>query len=190
MKKISTPALLFAALLLAAAAPPALAQTKAPAPVRYQDAMGANPNADADIKLVREYVNTLVGGNTGKAKMLLADNYKGYGPSAVDSSTSEKVVSSWEQNYKIESNRKIGFVAETFRVKSGALKGNWVALWGNYSFTQNGKNATFPFQYTARVTNGKIDVDRIYYDRLFVLQTLGYSLIPPAAAAAAAPAAK
>ena len=64
-------------------------------------------------------------------------------------------------------------------MKTGDLKGNWVSLWGDYSFTQNGKDLKFPFQYTARVTKGKIDIDRIYYDRLYILQTLGYKVTPP-----------
>jgi hypothetical protein len=187
MKKILASLLCSAALLLTAAELPAQAQTKAPAPRHDKNSGAANPNAEANIQLVREYVNTLVAGNPAKARMLVASNYKGYGPSAVDSSTIETVVSMWEQNYKTESNRKLSILAaQAFRIESGNLKGNWVALWGNYSFIQNGKNASFPVQYTAHVTDGKIDRDIIYYDRLFVLQTLGYKLTPPAAATATA----
>lgn len=184
MKKALTTTLFLASLLLTVATSSVQAQTKPASQPRYKDTMEANPNADADIKVVSEYVNTLVGGNVDKAKMLLASNYKGHGPSTIDSTTTEQLVSQWKQNYEVQSNRKFPYVAETFRVKSGSLKGTWVSLWGNYSFTQNGKNVTFPVQYTARVTNGKIDRDHIYYDRLHVLQTLGYKLTPPAAASA------
>lgn len=186
MKKFSTPTRCFAVLSLLGAATSAHAQTKAAAPLRYKDAVETNPTADADIQVVTEYVNTLVGGNAEKAKTRLAGNYKGYGPSAVDSTTTEQLLRRWQQNYATQINRKFTFVAATFRVKSGSLKGNWVSLWGNYAFTQNGKNATFPVHYTAHVTNGKIDVDRIYYDNLYVSQALGYKLVPPAAGAAAA----
>jgi hypothetical protein len=184
MKKTVTSTMLFAALLLTVATNSVQAQTKPATPARYKDTVEENLSADADIKIVTEYVNTLVGGNADKAKMLLASNYKGYGPSAADSSTAEKVVSDWKQNYKVQSNQKFDFVKATFRVKSGNFKGNWVSLWGNYSFTQNGKNVTFPVHYNAHVTNGKIDRDYIYYDRLSVYQTLGYKLAPPAAAVA------
>jgi len=64
-------------------------------------------------------------------------------------------------------------------VLSGNLKGEWVSVWGTYSFAQDGKNLSFPFQYTARVTDGKIDTDRVYYDRLYIFQTLGYKVTPP-----------
>ena len=76
-------------------------------------------------------------------------------------------------------NRKVSFVTQTFKVLLGDLKGSWVSLWGNYSFTQGGKNVSFPFQYTARVSSGKIDTDRIYYDRMFIMQTLGFKVTPP-----------
>lgn len=97
----------------------------------------------------------------------MADNYKGYGQVPADSATGEQTISAWQQNYKTQSNRKVGFVTQTFRVKSGDLKGNWVSVWGDYSFTEKGKDITFPFQYTARVTNRKIATDRIYYDKLY-----------------------
>jgi hypothetical protein len=183
MNNISTLTRCLAVFSLLGAATSAQAQTKAATPPRYKDAVEANPTADADIRVVTEYVNTLVGGNAEKAKTLLASTYKGYGPSVVDSTTTEQLLRQWQRNYATQTNRKFTFVAATFRVKSGSLKGNWVSLWGNYAFTQNGKNATFPVHYTAHVTNGKIDVDRIYYDNLYVSQALGYKLVPPAAAA-------
>ena len=145
----------------------------------YKDMVGDNPNAEADIKVVSDFVNSLVSGDTVKAKAILADTYMGYGPSPDDSSNSEQEIIAWQQNYKTQSNRKISFVTETFSVKSGDLKGDWVALWGDYSFTQDGKDIKFPLQYTARVNNGKIETDRVYYDRLYIVQKLGFKVTPP-----------
>ena len=171
------------AFLLTVITTTAQAQSKTTAQPRYKDVVGDNPSAEADMKVVSDWVRSLTAGLTAgdldKAKMLMADNYKGYGPSPNDSSTTEQTISAWQQNYKTTSNRKVSFVTQTFRVKTGDLKGNWVSLWGDYSFTQNGKDVKFPFQYTARVTNGKIDTDRIYYDRMYMLQTLGYKVTPP-----------
>jgi ketosteroid isomerase-like protein len=124
-------------------------------------------------------VNALVSGNPEKAKTLMADNYKGYGPAPTDSATGEQTISEWQKNQKTQSNRTVGFMTQTFRVKSGDLKGSWVSFWGDYSFTENGKDIKFPFQFAARVTNGKTDTDRIYYDRLYILQTLEYKVAPP-----------
>jgi ketosteroid isomerase-like protein len=146
----------------------------------YKDMVGENTNAEADMKVVSDFVNALTSGDLVKAKSLLADDYKGYGPAPTDTSTVEKTIINWQENYKTQSDRKIGFVTQTFRVLQGDLKGDWVSLWGDYTFTENGKTITFPLQYTARVTNGKIDTDRVYYDRLYILQSLGYTLTPPA----------
>jgi hypothetical protein len=179
MKKKIKLNLIFAVLLLAVLATTTQAQSTPTSNPRYQDVVVENPNAEADMKVVSDYVNSLVSGDIVKAKTLMATGYKGYGPSVADSATSEQTISGWQQNYKTQLNRKVGFVTQTFRVKSGDLQGDWVSLWGDYSFTENGKDVKFPFQYTARVTKGKIDTDRIYYDRLYILQTLGYKVTPP-----------
>jgi ketosteroid isomerase-like protein len=155
------------------------AQTALSSQSSYKDMVVENPNADADIKLVGDFLNYLVSGDLDKAKSLLAENFKGYGPSPTDSTTIEQTIRSWKENCEVQSNRKIGFMPTTFRVLSGDQKGDWVALWGNYSFTQDGKNISFPFQYTTRVSDGKINLDLIYYDEMYILQTLGYKVTPP-----------
>jgi len=151
------------------------AQSTTDSKMSYKEMGSENPDAQADIQIVGDFVNELTLGNLDKAKALLAYSYKGYGPSPIDSTNTELTISSWEKNYKLQSNRKVNFVEETFRVKSGDLIGDWVSLWGDYSFTQNGKEIKFPFQYTAHVTNGKIDTDRIYYDKSYIEKAIGYS---------------
>ena len=155
------------------------AQTTPAKQPRYKDVVADNPNAEADMKVVGDFLNALTNADLDKAKSLLAEKYKGYGPSLLDSSTAEQTLTGWKENYKMQMNRKVSFVTQTFKVLLGDLKGSWVSLWGNYSFTQGGKNVSFPFQYTARVSSGKIDTDRIYYDRMFIMQTLGFKVTPP-----------
>jgi ketosteroid isomerase-like protein len=179
MKKSIKVSLLIGTLLLIVLSTRAQAQSVSTPQTRYKDRTTENPNADADIKVVTDFLNSLTSGDLEKAKSLLTEKFKGYGPSPADSSTAEETISSWKENYLTQSNRKVGFVTATFQVLSGNLKGEWVSVWGNYSFTQDGKNLSFPFQYTARVTDGKIDTDIVYYDRLYILQTLGYKVTPP-----------
>lgn len=179
MQKTIKLTLLLVVFVLTALTSTAQAQSTPSSQPRYKDVVGENPNAEADIKVVSDFVNSLVAGNVGVAKTLMTDNYKGYGPSATDSATGEQTITGWQENYKTQSNRKVDFVAETFDVKSGNLQGHWVSVWGDYSFAENGKDVKFPFQYTAHVTKGKIDTDRIYYDRLYIMQTLGYKVTPP-----------
>jgi len=179
MKKTFKVSLLFALLLFTVFTMRTQAQSTAASQPGYKDLVVENPNADADIKIVGDFLNSLVSGDLDKAKSLLSENFKGYGPSPKDSTTTEQTISSWKERCEVQSNRKVGFMPTTFRVLSGDQKGDWVALWGNYSFTQDGKDISFPFQYTAKVSNGKIDLDLIYYDNMYILQTLGYQVTPP-----------
>lgn len=146
----------------------------------YSTYVVENPNADADIKVVSDFVNATVSGDLDKARSLLAAGFIGHGPAPTDSSTAEGVIDGWKENYKRQSDRKVGFVNTTFKVLSGGQEGEWVSVWGTYNFTESGKNINLPFQYTAHVKGGKIDNDIIYYDRLYIMQTLGYTITPPA----------
>jgi hypothetical protein len=186
MNKIIASTLFFAAMTVSAANLTAQAQAKPAAQARYTDMVGDNPTTEADIQTVTDYLNFLVAGNTDKARLLLADTYRGYGPAATDSATREQVMTVWQQRYKGQLNRKLRLEGQTaFRVKSGRLLGNWVATWGVYTYTQGGKTLQAPFQLTAHVTKEKIDLDRIYFDNLSLAQALGYKLMPPAPAATA-----
>jgi ketosteroid isomerase-like protein len=67
-------------------------------------------------------------------------------------------------------------VSQTFRVIDGDLKGDWVSVWGTYTFTENGIEMNSPYQLTAMVANGKIVRSSIYYDRLAIREAMGYGL--------------
>ncbi|MBP6235404.1 MAG: nuclear transport factor 2 family protein [Saprospiraceae bacterium] len=145
----------------------------------YKDVVVQNPNADADMKVVGDYVRSLVSGDLDKAKSLMDPNYIGRGPSRIDSANVEKTLTNWQANYKTQTDRKVTFVTQTHKVLSGIYKGEWVSLWGNYTFTQTGKTITFPFQLTAGVADGKIKSSIIYFDNLYVATQLGFKLTPP-----------
>ena len=177
MKKAKTVSLLLAGILLSGALVATRAQNAQQ--VRYGELVVDNPNAEADMAVVGAYVNALIGGDLEKAKALLAPGFRGYGPSPADSVTAESVMAEWRENYKTHSDRKVSFVTQTFRVTAGNLQGDWVSMWGDYVFTISGKTISLPYQMTARVKNGKIDTERIYYDRMYIMQQLGYTLTPP-----------
>jgi ketosteroid isomerase-like protein len=131
------------------------------------------------MKVVSDFVNALVSGDQDKAKSLVAPTYIGRGPSRLDSANINKELTSWKANYKTQSDRKVVFVTQTFKVLSGNLKGSLVSLWGDYTFTQAGKTITFPFLYTASVTDGKVTSARIYYDNIAIVTQLGFKVTPP-----------
>ncbi len=180
MKRTITRSLLFGACVLFGFVATAQTKSASTAKTSYKNNVGENPNADADIKIVSDFLHSLVSGDMVKAKSLMATTYKGYGPSSVDSLTGEQTVSTWQQIHKTRANEKIqGLRHATFRVKTGVTKGDWVSMWGDYSFTQMEKNITMPFQFTAHVVNGKIDYSKIYYDNMQVARLLGYKMTPP-----------
>ncbi|WP_426670646.1 nuclear transport factor 2 family protein [Mucilaginibacter sp. McL0603] len=180
MKKNLQSCFLLAAALLLFSVTKIQAQTAAPTVMHQKDMIGDNPTADADIKTVSDFTNALVSGDIDKAKSFLTDKCINYGPGPADSANVAQFVAHWQENYKMQSNRKVNFVAESFNVKSGDLQGNWVAAWGDYTFTSNGITVKFPYQCSYHVTNGKIDSSRIYYDQLYIVQKLGFTLTPPA----------
>ena len=157
----------------------AQAQTTPANPIPYTDAVGMNPNADQDIAVVSAFVTAIVSGDQDKARSLAGPNFVGYGPARADSANLEQTLKSWQDTYKVQQNRKVSFVQLTSRVKVGPYKGDWVSLWGNYSFTQDGKAITFPFQQQCQVADGRVMRSLIYYDRLAVRQELGYKIVPP-----------
>lgn len=112
---------------------------------RYKDVVVDNPTAEADMKVVGDFVNALVSGDQGKAKLLAVPTHIGRWSSWLDSANIKKELTGWKANYKTQSDRKVASVTQTFNVLSGNLKGSWVSLWGDYTFTQAGKTITFPF---------------------------------------------
>lgn len=178
MKKTIQTCTLTALLLFFASLTRTQAQT-ATSQQGFNDVVKPNPIADKDIQFVSDYLNALVAGDFDKVRSSLTPNYKGRGPGILDSFTVKEVIKSWQWNDSAQTNRKIEFTPATYTVLTGEYKGTWVDMWGSYSFTLDGKNVTLLFQYTAHLTNGKIDFDIAYYDRLYMFQALGYTLTPP-----------
>lgn len=140
-----------------------------------------NPNAQRDIQVVTDFVTAMtVTGDQVKARTLIDPTYVAHGPGAADSATTEQAMKNWETANKFQLKRKNDFSAQSVRITSGPMQGDWVLLWGYYGYTDaRGGKAKFPYQYTAKVANGKILSDRLYYDQLSVLTGFGFKVIPP-----------
>lgn len=145
----------------------------------YKDMVSENPQAEATIQVVSDYVNALISNNMSKASSLLSETYIGYGPAENDSINKMDTTTSWKEAHLARTNEKVSFISQTFRVLQGDLKGDWVSQWGTYTFTQDGKDIKLPYQLTALVKDGKIGMSRIYFDNLAVLTTLEYKITPP-----------
>lgn len=188
MKKVNGSILFFAALLITIFGTSGCDQTTTnvldtetikDTVLKYIDFIGENPNAEADMKVVSDFVNACVNEDTIKAKSLLDANYLGFGPSINDSATAKEEINAWIENYKIHYDRKVSFTTNTYRVLKGDRKGDWVALMGDYICTLNKKEMKMPFQLTARLLNEKIVSAITYWDKKYLSETLGYNLLPP-----------
>jgi len=153
-----------------------IAQTKT---ATYSDTVTDNPTADKDLQLIADYANALVHNNMAKAESLLSTNFINYTPTANQTRNKTETIVDWKEIHKVRTNQKIQFVMTTFKVLQGDLKGTWVSQWGTYTYTEAGIDIELPYHFTARVTNGKIDETRFYYDTLPTIMKMGYTLTPP-----------
>lgn len=135
-----------------------------------------NPTATEDIKVVDDYINALMANKMDMAASLVADDHIGSGPSAGETQTKAEGIATWEANHKVRTNQKNDFVRNSFRVVGGDLEGDWVSVWGTYSYTQNAVDVVLPYQYTAEIKDGKIQRSVIYYDRAAINKAMGYEL--------------
>ncbi|MDX1773734.1 hypothetical protein DFR65_102519 [Oceanihabitans sediminis] len=147
--------------------------------LNYKEIVVENPEPEATIKILSDYVNALVYDKMETVEILLDEKYIGYGPSINDSINKKETLESWTKVHKYRTNEKVEFVSQTFRVIKGNHKGDWVSQWGTYSYMLNGKTIEMPYQLTARIKDNKIISSRIYYDNLEVAKELGYEVIPP-----------
>jgi len=151
--------------------------------VNFNKSVSLNPHAEHDIKLVADYLQFLtVDGNEEKIRASLDPNAWNFGPGTQDSVSVDQVIQIWKTNYKNQLDRKIENVSMTWRaLAEGIYKGDWVANWGIYSYTDkdSGKKIQVSYHYVARIVNGKISFNRVYYDILAPLMASGYHLTPP-----------
>lgn len=137
-----------------------------------------NPTENEDIKVVTDYIDALTNNKMDLAASLMAEDHIGAGPSANETQTKAETIASWKENHKVRTNQKNEYVRNSFRVKGGDLEGDWVSVWGTYTFTQNGIDMELPYQYTAEVKDKKIKRSILYYDKLALNIAMGMELTP------------
>ena len=139
-------------------------------------------NHEANIAVVKEYVEAVESLDLNAMENLLAENYEGYGPSAGDTIQRAAAVESWKKNVdelyeKIQYNRS-QFAGVT--IEEGPNKGDWVANWAELQITyKDGRSATIWANSNYKIENGKIVRSFTFYNEADVLEQLGYVFINP-----------
>jgi len=153
------------------------AQDKVPKSIN--EVITQNPTAEEDLKVVRDYLNAIINNKMDVAENLLSDTCLTTGPSNGESSTKTELIASWKEIHKVRTNPKNEMIHNTWRILEGNYKGDWVGIWGTYTFTESGSEVSVPYNYLAIVEGGKIQGARIFYDRLSILTAMGGTVTPP-----------
>jgi len=135
-----------------------------------------------DVALVQKYVKAVENLDYNTMDSLLADNYKGYGPSYGDSIGKKQAVANWKYNVKnlyksIHYNRSRTI---SVTLKTGNNRGDWVSNWGELHIVyKNGKAVTLWANTVYKVEKGKIVKSITFYNEADALKQLGYVIVNP-----------
>ncbi len=138
-------------------------------------------NTVENINVIEKYVAAVEAKDYSTMEVLLAENYKGYGPSHIDSTTKIEALAAWKYNtenlYESISYERSRIVAVD--VPSGPNKGEWVANWAELKITY--KDGSGPViiwaNSTYNIENGKIVKSYTFYNEADALRQLGYKYI-------------
>jgi len=148
-------------------------------------------NSDDDkqkkhLAIAKKYMEAVETGNAATMDSLLADNYKGYGPSVSDSTDKADAIKNWKYNveniYESIKYTRHKELAET--VTEGNAQGDWVLNWALLTIKyKDGRGPVDVYVSTAyRVENGKIVHSITFYNEADVLRQLGYKMVKEEAA--------
>ena len=141
----------------------------------------ADKQAADNIGLIEKYVKAVEGKDYTTMESLLAENYKGYGPSHSDSTNRTSALASWKYNienlYQSISYERSRTAAVT--IIAGPNMGQWVANWAELKIKyRDGRGPVIIWANTNyKIENGKIVKSYTFYNEADVLRQLGYELI-------------
>jgi limonene-1,2-epoxide hydrolase len=139
-----------------------------------------------NLEIVKKYMNAVETNDVEAMSALLADDYKGYGPSVNDSTTKEEAINNWKQNIAnlYESVKYSRYQNVAIKVPEGeeAKPGQWVSNWAQVTIKYKDGRGPVEVWLNAvyKLENGKITLSRTAYNEADVLRQLGYEFIPPA----------
>lgn len=137
---------------------------------------------EANIEVVRQYVQAVEDLDYTRMENLLAENYQGYGPSVGDTIQKEAAVAGWKKNVA-ELYDKIEYTRSQFAgvtIAEGPNQGDWVANWAELKIDyKSGESVTVWANTNYKIENGKIARTLTFYNEADVLEQLGFVFIDP-----------
>ena len=142
-----------------------------------------NKKTAANVDLIKKYVAAVEAKDYATMEALLAESYKGYGPSHSDSTTREAALAAWKENienlYESISYERSRNAAVA--IKDGPNKGEWVANWAELVITYKNDRGTVTIWANTnyQIKNGKIVRSYTFYNEADAMRQLGYEFINP-----------
>lgn len=154
------------------------------APVSEDADVAELPSAGEDqIQLVDNYIDAILNKDFSSMESMLSDDYMGYGPAAEDSVDRTQTLENWKNNWdslytSIDFNRT-GFVFKN--VEEGDYPGEWVSEWAQITlnYIDGRESVTFWWNGVYRVTDGKINRSREFFDTGDIMAQQGFEFVPP-----------
>jgi hypothetical protein len=138
-----------------------------------------------NLALVNKFFTAVENFDTAAMSAVLADNYKGYGPSIGDSLPKPDILENWKYNFdhyfaSIKYNRFQNFASEVAE-NNDAEPGQWVSNWANCSIKYKDGRGPINIWVNSvyKIENGKISKSRVFYNEADWLRQLGYKFIKP-----------
>lgn len=138
----------------------------------------------ANLEIVKKYLNAVETNNVEAMSALLADNYKGFGPSDGDSTNKEQAIQNWKYNienlYESVKYSRFQNIAVTMKEGEEAEAGQWVSNWAYVTIKyKDGRGPVHVWLNAVyKIEDGKIAHSRTFYNEADVLRQLGYEFTP------------
>jgi hypothetical protein len=140
----------------------------------------ADKLSDENLGLVKKYLVAVENNDTATMDSLMADNYKGYGPSIGDSASKKEALENWKYNmtnfYESIQYTRYQNIAVTVNEGAEAEPGEWVSNWAYCTIKyKDGRGPVYIWVNAVyKIENGKIVKSRTFYNEADVLRQLGY----------------
>jgi hypothetical protein len=136
-----------------------------------------------NLPVVENYIRAIQDKNIDRLGLLLADDFKGFGPSVNDSTDKAGSIAKWKGMFDAANSIEfINPVSAAGRVDNGPYPGDYITCWSTVKITlkDNRGPLQLPFNSILRIENGKINVARTLMNEADTLRQLGYQFTPPA----------
>jgi len=142
-----------------------------------------NNSSAKNEELINKYIKAVENNDTPTMESLLAENYKGYGPSVGDETNKKDALAIWVYNVEnlYESIHYNKSKTISVNVSDGENKGEWVSNWAELKivYKKDKKAVTIWANTNYKIENNKIARSFTFYNEADVLEQLGYVFINP-----------